>query len=297
MRSQIDGGPVTWPAIVVHGGAGTYARLYSNGAEAPSLVEALEQAIGEALDAGWRHLAGGDGAVGAVVAAVQAMENHGGFNAGRGSVRNTAGEAEMDAAVMAGDGRAGAVACIQSHSAVRAAEAVLREGKALILAGPNADMFAAGAAVAELIPLPSAEPVDQLSDQGTVGAVAVTADGRFAAATSTGGRANQPPGRVGDTPIPGAGSWASESCAVTATGFGEAFVMAGFSRLVASRSAGGEDIAQALNAGLEEVARYGGTGGGIALGPDATWAAAFSTRAMARGVRHSGGGLVTVIDS
>lgn len=288
---------MTWPAILVHGGAGTYARLFENGADTPSLLESLEQAIGEALDEGWRRLNEGDGALEAAVAAVQAMENHGGFNAGRGSVRNTAGDVEMDAAVMEGDGRAGTVACLQSHSPVRAAQAVLRDGKALILAGPNADLFAASAGVAELIPLPSAEPADQLSEQGTVGAVAVTADGRFAAATSTGGRAGQPPGRVGDTPIPGAGSWAAQNCAVAATGFGEAFVLAGFSRLVASQTVTGGDMGQALARGLEEVARFGGTGGGIALGPDATWAAAFSTKAMARGVRHAAGRMVTVIGS
>lgn len=293
MPSHTDGGPVTWPAIVVHGGAGTYARLLADGT---SRIESLEQAIGEALDAGWQHLTAGDGALEAVVAAVQEMENHGGFNAGRGSVRNTAGEVEMDAAVMGGDGKAGAVACIRSHSPVRAAEAVMRDGKALILAGPNADLFAAAAGVAELIPLPRAEPADQLSEQGTVGAVAVSADGRFAAATSTGGRPGQPPGRVGDTPIPGAGAWANDNCAVVATGLGEAFVMAGFSRLVCSRSAGGDDLEEALSEGLEEVARYGGTGGGIALGESATWAAAFSTKAMARGVRHAGGRVVTVID-
>ena len=196
----------------------------------------------------------------------------------------------MDAAVMDGAGSAGAVACMTSHSPIRSAEAVMRADGPLLLAGPNADGFAARSGVPRL----SAGDPAGLSDEGTVGAVAVGKDGRFAAASSTGGRPGQLPGRVGDTPIPGAGLWAQPTCAVSATGAGEAFVLAGFSRLVASLVAGGEDLPSALCSGLGEVASRGGTGGGIALG-HGTWAAAFSTAAMARGVRHAGGGHVVIL--
>jgi beta-aspartyl-peptidase (threonine type) len=136
---------------------------------------------------------------------------------------------------------------------------------------------------------------DAPSDEGTVGAVAVSGDGRFAAASSTGGRPGQIPGRVGDTPIPGAGLWSQPGCAVSATGTGEAFVLAGFSRLVGSRLAAGEDPTETLRSGLATVHGYGGSGGGIVLGPGGTWAAGFSTAAMARGLRHRAGRQATVL--
>jgi beta-aspartyl-peptidase (threonine type) len=299
---QFDHGPVTWPAIVVHGGAGTYERLSAGTAGARHLEAELGAGVRAALDAGWTALTGGD-PVEAVVAAVEFLEHHGGFNAGRGSVPNTNGDIEMDAAVMDDAGRAGAVACVAIHSPIRSAEAVMRLSGPLLLAGPNADVFAAGAGIPRLQPGrgPTTRAADPAafgqtpSEEGTVGAVAVTGDGRFAAATSTGGRPGQMPGRVGDTPIPGAGLWAQPGCAVSATGTGEAFMLAGFSRLVGSRVAAGGDPRRALHFGLDAVNDYGGSGGGIVLGSDRTWAAAFSTAAMARGVRHHGGRGATVL--
>ena len=299
---QFDHGPVLWPAIVVHGGAGTYERLSADTAGSRQLEAELGAGVRAALDVGWTALGGGD-PVEAVVAAVEFLENHGGFNAGRGSVPNTNGDIEMDAAVMDNAGRAGAIACMAVHSPIRSAEAVMRVSGPLLLAGPNADAFAARAGIPRLEPgrrsaTRAADPaplVETPSEEGTVGAVAVTGDGEFAAASSTGGRPGQLPGRVGDTPIPGAGLWAQPGCAVSATGTGEAFILAGFSRLVGSRVAAGDDPRRALHSGLDAVDHYGGTGGGIVLGPDRTWAAAFSTAAMARGVRHHGGRGATVL--
>lgn len=300
---SIDAGPVEWPAIVVHGGAGTYQRVTAD----PALARRLGEALDVALDAGWEVLAGGGDPVDAVVAAVRVMEDDGGFNAGRGAVPTTSGTVEMDGSVMDGSGRAGAVACITGRSAVASARAVwAAEGggspgeRVLLLAGPAAGEFAAAAGVPALAPLalsgdgrPGAgtepAPLPPASPSGTVGAVAVSAGGRFAAATSTGGRAGQPPGRVGDTPIPGAGVWAEEGCAVSATGAGEAFILAGFARCVAGRRTGPGGLADSMRAALAEVARYGGDGGGIALGADRTWAAAYDTVAMARALRHAGG--------
>ncbi len=301
---QLDSGPVTWPAIVVHGGAGTYERLSGDRPRGRDLEAELEAAIGSALDAAWTVLAGGD-PVEAVVAAVEFLEDHGGFNAGRGSVPNSRGDIEMDAALMDDAGRAGAVACMAAHAPIRSAQAVMRMTGPLLLAGPNADAFAARAGIPRLQPggalvTRAADPDDfgrASSHEGTVGAVAVSGDGRFAAASSTGGRPGQLPGRVGDTPIPGAGLWAQPGCAVSATGTGEAFVLAGFSRLVGARFTEGEDPLQALRFGLDAVDNYGGNGGGIFLGADGTWAAAFSTVAMARGVRHRTGRQATVLGS
>ncbi|HMC39189.1 MAG TPA: isoaspartyl peptidase/L-asparaginase [Acidimicrobiales bacterium] len=289
-RVTVESSPVEWPAIAVHGGAGSYERL----ADQPGLTARVEDGVDAALDAGWAVLAAGGGAVDAVVAAVRAFEENGAFNAGRGSVPTSTGTHEMDASVMDDRGRAGAVACLTGWSAVGAAHAVWRRSAkdgVLLLAGPGADHFAAGHDVPRLGPVShdgTADP-SPLSEQGTVGAVAVTASGRFAAATSTGGRPGQPPGRVGDTPIPGAGVWAQPGCAVSATGAGEAFILAGFSRLVGSRHSQGSDLPAALRWGLDEVARYRGNGGAVALGSDRTWAAAYDTRAMARGVRHAAG--------
>jgi L-asparaginase / beta-aspartyl-peptidase len=299
---HLDSGQVTWPAIVVHGGAGTYERLSSDRSGSHQLEAELEAALGAALDAGWTALVAGD-PVESVIAAVEFLENHGGFNAGRGSVPNTTGSIEMDAAVMDDAARAGGVACMTAHSPIRAAEAVMRVTGPLLLAGPNADAFAAQAGIARLKPASrlasrAADPAafgEAANGEGTVGAVAVSRDGRFAAASSTGGRPGQLPGRVGDSPIAGAGIWAQPGCAVSATGTGEAFVLAGFSRLVGSRLASGEDPRSALGVGLDAVNRYGGSGGGIVLESDRTWAVGFSTAAMARGVRHGAGRYATVL--
>ena len=295
-----DHGPVTWPTIVVHGGAGTYERLgTSNGV----LTGAIEAAIEAAVDAGWALLADEPGdPLAAVVAAVRFLEYDGGFNAGRGSVPTGDGTVEMDGAVMDQTGRAGGVACITRHSAVLAATEVFGLDGPVLLAGPNADEFAAshGVPVIELLHARREGVADPpalegpLSTEGTVGAVAVNAEGRFAVAASTGGRPGQMPGRVGDTPIPGAGLWAQPGCAVAATGAGEAFLLAGFSRLAAERHVAGDYLDEALSAGLAAVNRYGGQGGGIGLGRDRTWAAAFDTRAMARGLRHAGGRTTSV---
>ncbi len=301
----VDGGAVDWPALVVHGGAGPYTRLTTD----PGLAGRLSGALDAALDAGWAVLEAGGSALDAAVAAVRFMEDDGAFNAGRGSVPTTGGSVEMDACVMDDTGRAGAVTCLSGHSAVAAARAVWAEppgeaqpgGRTVLLAGAGAEAFAAGAGVSELVPIhraarPGVADPAPLSPEGTVGAVAVTADGRFAGATSTGGRAGQPPGRVGDSPIPGAGVWAEPGCAVSATGAGEAFILAGFSRLVATGRSRGLTLDESIRRALAEVARYGGDGGGIALARDRTWVGAFDTRAMARGVRHRGGKRVTVGD-
>jgi isoaspartyl peptidase/L-asparaginase-like protein (Ntn-hydrolase superfamily) len=293
---QAQHGSVSWPAVVVHGGAGAYARILAGGARAGGLAAELGAAIDASVDAAWQALGEGAGPLAAVVAAVTFLEDNGRFNAGLGSVPTTAGGVEMDAAVMDDTGRAGAVACIESHSPIRAAEAVFQHGGPVLIAGPNADAFAARCGVTTLNPAGPDNALRRASDQGTVGAVAVSADGRFAAATSTGGRTGQLPGRVGDTPIPGAGLWAEPGCAVSATGTGEAFILAGFSRLVARLYSHGIGLPDALRAGLDAVGSYGGEGGGIALGSDHTWAGAFTTRAMARGIRSRAGRHTTIID-
>ena len=307
---HVDSGLVSWPAILVHGGAGTYTRLDEGGSDAALMSAHLAAALEAATEAGWGHLVGGSGdPVAAVVAAVRRLEDDGEFNAGRGSVPNSSGEVEMDAGLMDDNGRAGAVACISCHSAIAAAEEVFRLDGPVLLAGPNADLFASqrgvplletgrGLRAGTADPPPTADRRSRggpASSEGTVGAVAVSSDGRFAAASSTGGRPGQMPGRVGDTPLPGAGVWAEAGCAVSATGAGEAFVLAGFSRLAAAEHLRGSLLTDSLRAGLWAVNRYGGSGGGIALGGAGAWSACFSTRAMARSLRYADGSHTVIV--
>src|SRR5690348_12896097 len=136
---QAQHGPVSWPAILVHGGAGAYGRIVDGGPEAVTLAAELAAAIEASVDAAWDLLSDGAGPLAAVVAAVTDLENHGRFNAGLGSVPTTAGTVEMDAAVMDDTGRAGAVACLGWHAPIRAAEAVFRHGGPVLVVGPNAD--------------------------------------------------------------------------------------------------------------------------------------------------------------
>jgi len=312
--AKLDVGHLEPPALVVHGGAGNYERLRRLGQGA---YEMMGKALEASLDAGWVVLGAGGSALLAVVEAVASMEASGMFNAGRGSVPTTAGTVEMDAAVMDGEGcRAGAV-CATTWPAnpVRAAllvagprrahlddaprpaadvEGPLRGGPGLatassfhplLLAGPGADELSRAAGL-EQISLSAGEGPPALSEEGTVGAVAVGADGHVAAATSTGGRRGQRPGRVGDSPIIGAGTWADDSiAAVSATGTGEAFILAGFAHRVDWVLRQGRGLDEAVVASLEAVAQYGGTGGAIALRASGDFAAAFDTAAMARGWR------------
>jgi isoaspartyl peptidase/L-asparaginase-like protein (Ntn-hydrolase superfamily) len=133
------------------------------------------------------------------------------------------------------------------------------------------------------------------STAGTVGAVAVDAMGGVAAATSTGGRSGQLRGRVGDAPIPGAGTWASPAnLAVSATGAGEAFIVAGFGHLVEWRVQSGDSLKAALSTALDAVAALGGDGGGIAISPDGAFVAGFNSRAMARGWRDASSEVVAL---
>jgi beta-aspartyl-peptidase (threonine type) len=322
-----DGGRLTLPAIVVHGGAGNFDRVAVE-ADAASILEGLDAA----LAAGWTVLAGGGSALEAVVAAVASLEDGGRFNAGRGSVTTTAGTVEFDAGVMDGTtGKVGAVCAARwPANPVRLAAKVADVGGPpdgpVLLAGAGADAFAErhgleqmtaamlaratgetedldldrGAAGASGPPAGGADtsvPAGDaggsggtLSEAGTVGAVAVDAGGHIAAATSTGGRAGQIPGRVGDSPIPGAGVWAdSNTAAVSATGAGEAFVVAGFGHRIHWEMLSGREIGPALKEALDAVAGLGGDGGGIAVSPDGSFAVGFNSRAMARGWRDATG--------
>ena len=233
-------------------------------------------ALERALAAGHAVLAAGGSSLDAVCAAVVELEDSPLFNAGRGAVYNAEGRHEMDAGVMDGATlAAGAVAAVgRVRNPVLAARAVMEKSRHVLLVGPGAERFAARqglrmekreyfATRARLLALKR----NVQGHHGTVGAVARDIAGNLAAATSTGGYTGKLPGRVGDSPVVGAGVYADNAaCAVSGTGLGEAFIRAVLAHDVAARMRyGGEALAAAARKALAAVAALGGDGGLIAV--------------------------------
>ena len=292
--------------LAVHGGAGTLRRGLMDEARAALYHAGLRSA----LSAGREILAAGGAALDAVTAAVVALEDDPLFNAGRGASFTSAGTIEMDAAVMDGrERRAGAVAGICGpKNPVLAARAVMEHSPHVLLAGDGAVAFcrAHGLAFAERDyfytesrwqalqhilerrrrGLADTDPEeDDALRHGTVGAVARDGHGNLAAATSTGGIAGKMPGRIGDSPIIGAGTYAdNESCAVSATGHGEFFMRFGAAFEMAARLRHcGQNLAEAAREVIEELAAAGGSGGLVAVDRDGGLALPFNCAGMYRG--------------
>lgn len=273
------------PCLAVHGGA--FSRPASTD---PGLRAAWRAGLHQALRAGAAVLQGGGTACDAAVEAVAAMEAGGVFNAGRAAVAAADGLRHLDAAVMDGArAAAGAVAAVQGiRHPVRAARAVLEDGRQVVLAGAGAARFALDAGGS---PAPADWFVDYEAPEvlhparDTVGAVARDALGRLAAATSTGGLRGKRPGRVGDSPLPGAGTWADVRVAVSCTGLGEAFIRAAAAhRLACLVEFGGADPAAAAAAALRRVVELGGDGGCIVMPAAGDPVLALAAPGMARGV-------------
>jgi beta-aspartyl-peptidase (threonine type) len=257
-------------AIIVHGGAGLVTA---------DRFERLRAGVRAAADAGNAILAASGSALDAVVAAVRVLEDDPEFNAGTGSALTRDGTVETDASVMDGDTRrVGAVAAVPDlGSAIALARAVLEAGEHVLIAGPAAWRFAAEVGIApappgSLVTERARRRLEELTaarepSGGTVGAVARDHRGHLAAATSTGGVAGKRSGRVGDSPIPGAGTWADREIAVSATGDGEAILRMTLARTIAAYAAGGMTVREASIAALTELRRtMGGSAGVIALG-------------------------------
>lgn len=292
-------------ALVVHGGAGVIAP--------EALGDALERAVRDdldrALDAGHGVLAMGGAALDAVEAAVSVLEDSPHFNAGRGSVFTADGRHELDASIMDGQHRrAGAVACLLTvRNPVRLARRVLEDSAHVFLVGAGAEQFADTHPEIERVPNDwfSTEPrrrqlqdVQRREQQawrtdpdlrgryfGTVGAVALDNRGHLAAATSTGGMTNKRWGRVGDSPVIGAGTWADARCAVSCSGWGEYYIRNAVAHDIAARVAyRGDRLRDAAeDVILGEVPAHGGDGGAIALDRDGNVVLVFNTRGMYRG--------------
>ena len=282
--------------LVIHGGAGniTPERI------TPDKQLLYEQKLTEALTAGEKVLAGGGSALDAVVAAVQLMEECPLFNAGKGAVFNAEGKNELDASIMDGNTmKAGAVAGVMTiRSPVAAARRVMDSSAHVMLAGRGAEEFARvqGLEIVdpayfytdeswqEYLKVKAKKEMD--GRKGTVGAVALDMNGNLAAATSTGGMVYKKYGRIGDSPIIGAGTYANnESCAVSCTGHGEYFIRNSVAFDVSARMLYlGETVAKAAGFIInKKLKAQGATGGLIALDKDGNIAMPFNTSGMFRG--------------
>lgn len=302
-------------SLAIHGGAGTILKSrMTNEAEA-----AYHAGLATALAAGEAVLKAGGPALEAVTAAVCALEDNPLFNAGRGAVFTSEAKQEMDAAVMEGaTRRAGAVGGIFGpKNPVRAARAVMETTDHVLLIGPNALAVARAAglpfeeaayfftqarrdALDRMMELKqSGEGVaDPASRHGTVGAVARDSAGNLAAATSTGGMTAKSPGRVGDTPVIGAGTFADNaSCAVSCTGHGEVFIRWTAAAEVSARMRHlGESLeAAARRVVMEDLAPNDGSGGLIAVDAAGNISMPFNSEGMYRGSLRAGEAPVTAI--
>lgn len=292
-------------AIAIHGGAGAISRHL--------LLQSQEQqyraGLASALDAGYAVLEGGCSSLDAVSTAVRILEDDPLFNAGRGAALTRDGAAELDAAIMDGkQQRAGAVASVRHvKNPVDLARRVMEKSRHVLLVGAGAEEFALEEGVPfvpnDYFQTPErkrqledgrrGQPVSEIvTSQGTVGAVALDGDGNLAAATSTGGMTNKRPGRVGDSPIVGAGTYAKNGvCAVSTTGHGEYFIRAVAAYHICNAvEYRGLTLAEAAREMLHRVIPgLGGKGGVVAVDSAGRIVMDFSSEGMFRGARDSSG--------
>ena len=285
------------PTLILHGGAGVFPRE-----KVPAKLQAqYEKALRSALAKGWRILEKGGSALDAVERTVRALEDSPLFNAGRGSVLNAAGGIECDAAIMSGNGDAGAVAGVsQIKNPISLAREILRDSRLLMLTGKGAERFARKRGFDRMPPnyFITPERVAELREAkahnlvsldhakfGTVGAVARDSQGNLAAATSTGGMTNKAVGRVGDSPIIGAGTYArNATCAVSCTGVGEIFIREVVGHEISARIAHGhQSLADAVKTVVHDVlAPLQGIGGVIAVGANGEVSIEFNSASLYR---------------
>ncbi|HEU5245754.1 MAG TPA: isoaspartyl peptidase/L-asparaginase [Candidatus Udaeobacter sp.] len=306
--------------LAIHGGAGTIEQSSMT----PEREREYRAGLERALTAGYEILKRGGSSLDATEAAVRALEDDPHFNAGKGSVFTSAGTNEMDAAIM--DGKtlaAGAVASLKHiKNPINLARLVMEKSGHVMMDSEGAEAFAKENGIelvdqkyfftqdrwdalqkikaAEKNRTSGARKRFVITDQdrhGTVGAVALDKNGDLAAATSTGGTTNKRPGRVGDTPVIGAGTYANNAtCAVSATGDGEYFIRATVGQNVSAlMEYRGMSLKDAAQAALDKVAKLGGTGGLIAIDHQGNVTLPFNTAGMYRGYVDPNGKLVVEI--
>ncbi len=294
-------------SIAIHGGAGTILRNTMT----PELQQQYEAGLQQALDAGYGILAAGGSSLDAVEAAVVLLEDFPLFNAGKGAVFNNVGGHEMDASIMYGKGLEAGAVCGVSHikNPVKLARAIMEHSGHVILCGAGAEQFAKLQNIAfeddayfyteqryqqwQQALLEDKVQLDHSDKKfGTVGAVALDVQGNLAAATSTGGMTNKKFGRVGDSPVPGAGTYANNNtCAISCTGHGELFlrcvVAYDISCLVEYR---GLSLKEACDTVVyDKLVKIGGEGGLIAIDRYGNIEMPFNSEGMYRACRNSDG--------
>jgi beta-aspartyl-peptidase (threonine type) len=306
--------------LAIHGGAGTIDRSSMT----PQREREYRTGLERALSAGYEILKRSGSSLDATEAAVGVLENDAHFNAGRGSVFTSAGTNEMDASIMDGKTlRAGAVGALKHiKNPIGLARFIMEKSPHVMLDCAGAEAFAKANGIelvdqkyfftqerwdalqkikaAEKHRTGGAGKIIVITDQdrhGTVGAVALDKNGDLAAATSTGGTTNKLPGRIGDTPIIGAGTYANnQTCAVSCTGDGEYFIRAGAAHEVSAlMKYRGMTLQEAAQAALEAVKELGGTGGLIAIDKKGDIALPFNTNGMYRGYVDPNGKFVVEI--
>jgi len=311
------------PVLVIHAGAGTIEREQMSAATETE----IRSTLGLALREGQQVLASGGSAEAAVISSIRVLEESPHFNAGKGAVYDADGGHQLDASLMRSrDSAAGAVAGMRTiRSPILAAQAVMSNSPHVLLSGNGADQFAREmkleqvdnhwfdtdhrylqfkqwkAKTAQTDGDTSAAVEQGLLPQGrlfgTVGAVALDQSGQLAAGTSTGGMTGKRWGRIGDSPIIGAGTWADGQCAVSATGHGEYFIRLGLAQRLCNRVAfQGKSIRAAADQVIgTELTELGGTGGVIVLGQNGEFAQRFNTSGMYRGRIDADGNLEVAI--
>lgn len=305
--------------LVIHGGAGTMSPDRLKGAVKAEYLAKLT----EALKAGYTKIKQGKSSLDAVVAAIQVMEESPLFNAGKGAVFTNNGKNELDASIMDGSTRmAGAVAGVRTiKSPIEAARAVMDKSGHVMLSGSGAETFAESVGLEMVEPayfwtkhrwdalqkirkrdssrvqldhdekqtfIPTA--IDLNEKYGTVGAVARDLSGNLAAGTSTGGMTNKKFGRIGDTPIIGAGNFANGEVAISCTGWGEFFIRTAAAYNVAAQMKHlKSSVKDAAQEAITEIGELGGTGGMIAIDKDGKIALPYNTKGMYRGAIKENG--------
>jgi len=301
------------PVLVIHGGAGVVAKDVT-----PQREKAVRATLQRALESGYAQLRAGKPALDAVTAVITVLEDDPLFNAGKGAVFTHDGRNELDASIMDGSTlRAGSVANVHRvKNPILLARAVMEKSPHVMLVGDGAEEFARSVGVELVDPkyFYTEDRWQQLQDalkkdrekniaptkaphHGTVGAVALDAHGHLAAGTSTGGMTDKRYGRVGDSPIIGAGTYANATCAVSATGWGEYYIRANAAHDICARvEYRGEPVAQAAKeVVMDVIPKLGGDGGVIALDAAGNFAMPFNTEGMYRGFARVGETPVTAI--
>ena len=287
------------PAIVVHGGAGWFSNM------SPDEIKDLKKGLKTAADKGFDILENGGSSVDAVEAAIIILEDNPLFNAGRGSVYTSEERQEMDASIMTGkDNEAGAVSSVTNvKNPISLARHVMEETPHVMFTSSGAEKLARDNNIEQVEQSYFANP-DRLKSlkkaqenkKGTVGVVAIDKNRVITAGTSTGGMTNKAPGRVGDSPIIGAGTWVeNNSCGVSATGHGEYFIRFSVAKEICVKARyQNKSIQQASTEVMNQLKEIGADGGVIVMDSQGNYAFAFNTPAMARAYKDASSEVIKI---